>query len=169
MEGRRVGFLHPVKLFFYSFVVQVLFGTFALWLTHDRQFEALTKLDYRIEFVGLISTIFWGGLWAVMFRMSGLNIVENMASALFFVGQTNFYGVIIDAISIPLHWIFLTASAYLVLADVGIVIVYGLFFARKLFGEPWYLILPKQLILSLLYLIIVVVVAAGGILVSGVT
>jgi len=162
MEGRRVGFLNPVKFFFISFVVQVLFGTFALWLSHDQQFESLTKLDSRLEFVGLISTIFWGGLWALMFRRSGFNLVENMASALFFVGQSNFYGIILDALMIPLHSIAPGAATYIVFADIAVVIGYGFFFVRKVFGEPWYLVVPKHIFLSILFLIITLLVSIGG-------
>lgn len=169
MEGQRVGFLNPVKFYFYSFVIQVLFGTLAVWLTHDQQFVSLAKLDHRLEIVGMISTIFWGGLWALMFRKSGLNLVENMAAALFFVGLTNFYSVIFDAISMATHSVLPTVSTYLLLSDVVLVIGYGFFFAQKVFDEPWYLVVPKHLVLSFLYLIIVILVSIGGALLTAIT
>jgi hypothetical protein len=166
LGGKRVGVLNPIKFFFYSFVVQVLFGTFAFWYTGDHQYDSLVKLDYRLEFTSLISTAFWGLFWALFFRSSGLNIVENVAAAIFFVGQANFLGLILNVIGLLLHNIAPNVGYPLMIGDVLVDVIYGLYFARRLFQEPLRWLIPKQILLSLLFVIVTLLVFAGNILIA---
>lgn len=169
LAGRRVGFLNPVKFFFYSFVAQILFGTLALWVTSDHRYDYLIKIDYQIEFIGLASTVFWGMFWSLLFRRSGLNLVENIAAAIFFIGQSNFLGLLITFMALPLNVYYPNTVAYSSLGEVTIELLYGFYFAHRLFNERIFLLIPKQVVLSLLFIFSTLVVIYGKILIDALT
>ena len=169
LNGQRVGYLNPVKFFFYSFVVSILVGGWVFWLTNDKEFQSLSKLDLRLEIAALISTVFWGLLWKLFYRKSGLNLAENIIVGLFLVGQTNFLSLLVSLILILLPFWKGEAALRASISDIaGIVIAlgYSTILAKQLFREQLYLLIPKQVILSLLYFVLIIIVFTLSVLVS---
>ena len=161
LAGRRVGFLNPVKFFFYSFVANVLVSGWIVWLTNDRQFEA-TASGFRYEIASFVSTIFWGLLWALFYRRSKLNTVENIVAAILFVGQANFLSLIGQVATAPFVIELPAARNYFEVAQLGVYVVYSFFFSATVFRDPWYLLIPKQLVLVLMLVIVAGLVAIGS-------
>jgi hypothetical protein len=155
LSGQRVGFLGPVKYFFYSFVVQVFVGVWLFWLTNDSSFKELGHLEFRVEIVSFITTGFWGVLWALFYRKSGLTVIENMVAAILFVAQANFLSIILQLISYPLIRSGLLATSAVDIGKLSLQIIYSFYFVRKLFQEAFTSLIPKQLVLSVLYVVLV--------------
>jgi hypothetical protein len=158
LSGQRVDYLAPIKFFFYSFVVQIAVGGWVFWLTNDRSFESLTHIEFRVEIISFISTAFWGILWAVFYRKSGLNIVECMVAALFFAAETNFFGIIIQIITYPIARNGPLSKEMLGLLELLLPILYSFYFVRQLFQEHLALLFIKQLTLTFLYALLVVAI-----------
>lgn len=164
LSGKRVGFLGPIKYFFYSFVVQVLLGGIVFWLTHDRAFSSTSAIDLRFEIVSLISTVFWGLLWALFYRRSELNTVENVVAAIYFVAQVNFVAFFVQLIVFPFARFAAGLRDYLGLLDILITVGYSFYFARSLFSERLVLLVPKQLILTALYVVLLLITLFGDVM-----
>ena len=164
LAGQRVGYLAPIKYFFYSFALQVLVGGWLFWLTSDRAIEELSHIDFRVEITSLISTGMWGVLWAGFYRKSGLNIVECMVAALFFVAQTNFFGIIIQLVTLPAVRAELISKEVLEILELIIPIAYSFYFARQLFQDKLIWLILKQLLLTILYLLLIVIIFTIGFL-----
>lgn len=162
--GRRVGWLAPIKYFFYSFVFQVFLAGFLFWLTNDRSFKDVSNIDLKWELVSLVSTGFWGLLWALFYRKSDLNFVENIVASLYFVAQTNYYTALFNIITFPLLHRGVWGESIAILLHLIIYLTYSFYFARQLFGERLLLLIPKQLFLSVLYFILAALVLFGSLL-----
>ena len=158
LAGKRVGFLAPIKYFFYSFVVQVIIGGWLFWLTNDHSFENLNHDQFRVEIISFVSTGFWGVLWYFFYRRSALNIVESIVAAIFFVAQVNFFAIILQLLAVPLIQAVLITNNTLSVVDLVVTLAYSFFFARQLFQDKLVLLIPKQLLLSVLFFILVLVI-----------
>lgn len=158
LSGKRVGYLSPVKYFFYSFVVQVLVGSWLFWITNDHSLDQMSHVEFRVEIVSFVSTAFWGILWALFYRKSELNIVENMMAAVFFVGQTNFFSIIFHTAMLPFLRAGLITDQSVDIYDLATHLAYSFYFSRQLFRERLLLLIPKQLVLSILYFGLIVVI-----------
>jgi hypothetical protein len=139
-------------------VVQIAVGSWLFWLTNDRSFENLSHIEFRTEIVTFISTGFWGILWWVFYRKSDLNVVENMVAAVFFVGQLNFLGIILALIAFPFLKAEIIAKDLLLNLELLLQYIYAFYFVRTLFRERYLLLIPKQLLLSVLYFILVIII-----------
>lgn len=162
LGGKRVGFLAPIKYFFYSFVVQVLVGGWLQWLINDRSLFETGHIDFRYEIAIFISTGFWGILWWLFYRGSELNVVENMVAALFFVGQCNFLALIFELITLPLVRAEFLSKDVAGILELSIHLAFSFYFARNLFRERYLLLIPKQFALSILYFILVILIFLGA-------
>ena len=162
LSGKRTGFLSPVKYFFYSFVVQVLVGSWLFWLTNDHTLDQMSHVEFRSEIVMFISTGFWGVLWRLFYRKADLNVVENIVAAIFFVGQVNFYTIILELITFPLQKAGIFPIYLPELLQLVIQLGYSFYFARGLFRDRYLLLIPKQLVLSCLYFVLVIVIFVGA-------
>lgn len=157
LSGKRVGFLGPIKFFFYSFMVQVLFSALAFWLTNERSLAGAATIDLRFEVVSLVSTIFWGLLWAVFYRKSELSTVENVVAAVYFIAQANFLIVVVHLLMLPFAKVASWALEYSNIIDATITIGYSFYFAKTLFNERAIWLIPKLLLLTVLYLLLLMV------------
>ena len=166
LEGRRVGFAPPVKYFFYSFVSQVLLSGWIVWLTGDRTLASLQSIDLRMEILMLISTVFWGLLWALMYRRSELNTVENIVAAIYFIAQTNYYSILLTVAALPLTRLGAGLAEAEALIEILIVPVYAFVFARGLFRESVIPTVLKQSVLALLFLVVTIATLTGGLIAS---
>ena len=163
LSGKRVGYLGPIKYFFYSFVVQILFSGFAFWLTNERVFSTSANIDLRFEIVSLVSTAFWGLLWALFYRRSELNTVENVVAAIYFVAQVNFISVVLQVLLLPFAKMSAWVLDYSGIVDTALTIGYSFYFVRTLFNERILLLVPKQLILIVLYVVLMAVTVLGDV------
>lgn len=166
LSGRRTGWLAPIKYFFYSFVFQIFLAGILYWITSDSAIKSFGDIDFRLEIASLISTLFWGLFWALSYRRSELNVVENIVAAIFFVAQTNFYSILLTLILLPFQlrgpWAGFISEILHVLVYLG----YSFYFARTLFAERLLFLVPKQLILSLIYFVVVFFAVFGSVLIS---
>lgn len=155
LSGMRVGFAGPVKYFFYAFFVELTVRGFLIWATHDKQFESEGYRDINLQILDLFSTFFWGFLWWAFYRRSGLNFTENSVCALYFVAQMGFFSVVFLLISVPFasNQKFYFAVAIL---EFIVEVVYAFFFARRLFRDPLWKVVPKQIALTILYALLTV-------------
>jgi hypothetical protein len=152
LAGKRVGFTQPVRYFFYAFVLELTVRGILIWLTNDQQFADAGKFDLRHQIIDLVSTFFWGSLWWMFYRNSDLNFIEDAVCALYFIAQMNFYSVIFLLVSAPF-----TANRYLywtlAIIELAITVGYSFYFARKLFREPFWKLVPIQIVLTILYVV----------------
>jgi hypothetical protein len=152
LAGKRVGFTQPVRYFFYAFILELTVRGILIWLTNDQQFADAGKFDLRHQIIDLVSTFFWGSLWWMFYRSSDLNFIEDAVCALYFIAQMNFYSVIFLLVSAPF-----TANRYLywtlAIIELAITVGYSFYFARKLFSEPFWKLVPIQIVLTVLYVI----------------
>jgi hypothetical protein len=169
LAGKRVGYLAPIKYFFYSFVVQMLFGEFAFWLTHDRTFSGFAKIDLRLEVVTLASTVFWGILWALIYRRSKLNTVENVVAAIYFVAQVNFLATASEMVLLPFGAIASAIRENSGIIEVLLTMGYSFYFAGTLFNERILLLIPKQAFLTALYVTLLFFLVFGDALLRAVS
>ena len=120
--------------------------------------DAQRHVEFRVEIVSFVSTAFWGILWALFYRKSELNIVENMMAAVFFVGQTNFFSIIFHTAMLPFLRAGLITDQSVDIYDLATHLAYSFYFSRQLFRERLLLLIPKQLVLSILYFGLIVVI-----------
>lgn len=154
--GKRVGFIGPIRLFFYSFVLQVSVGLVFHELTGMDSNFLTDGADFSSQVVDLFSVIFWGLLWVVIFKRSGLNTAENVVAAIYFTSGSFLLTLLLRFIIGP----FLTASpnadTIFVVIDLVAYLAYSFYFTHHLFRESGLKFALKQLVLVVLYAIIVV-------------
>lgn len=150
LAGMRVGYIGPVKFFFYAFLFELTVRGFLIWATADRQFDLEGYRNINLQVLDLVSTFFWGFLWWAFYRHSGFNFTENSVCALYFVAQMGFYSVIFLLISAP----FVSGGNFYIAVGVIEFVVetfYAFYFARRLFRDPLWKVIPKQITLTILY------------------
>ncbi len=173
LAGKRVGFTNPITYFFYYFVVEVFVLAFLQWATGNPGYGKQGTVGLEVQVVTLITTIFWGLLWWVFFRRSNLNLVENAIAAIYFVAQVNIFSLIFLIAVTPFAKRYPAVKDLIYAIEAVLYFGYGIAFCRKLSRDPLWLLLPKQLLLSVLFLVITILVFAadflGGVLITGTT
>lgn len=156
LSGKRVGFLGPIKLFFYSFVLQIAVGLIFHELTGlDSNF--LTEgTDFFSQVLDLVSVIFWGSLWVVIFRKSGMNAAENVVAAIYFTSGTFALTLLLRFIVGPFLSSNPNATTIFVAIDLLAYLSYSFYFTHRLFGESGPVFVLKQLLLVVVYAVIVI-------------
>jgi len=158
LSGVRVGFTNPIAYFFYYFVIEVFVLAFLQWATGDSNFGKHGTTGLHLQAATLVSTIFWGALWWLFFRRSDLNLIENVIAAIYFVAQVNIISLIFLIIAAPFANRYPMIQSIIFSAESLLNLVYGVFFGRKLFGDPLWMLIPKQMVLSLLLVMITILV-----------
>lgn len=155
LGGMRVGYTNPIKYFFYAFVLELTVRGFLIWLTNDNDhFAAQGVKNIQVQILDLVSTFFWGFLWWAFYRRSGFNFTENSVCALYFVAQMGFYSTIFLLLSAP----FVSHSDFYIAISIVEFIAeaaYAFFFARRLFRDPIWKVVPKQILLTVLYALMI--------------
>lgn len=156
LAGKRVGYINPIKFYFYAMIADVLVRGLLLWLTGDQAFASpLTGITmYQIE--GLLTTIFWGLLWKVFYRSSKFNVIEFAVCAIYFEAETNLVATTLMFITAPLRNTMPYIPTVLTSVDLLLTAAYGVYFARQIFQEPWPKTIIKQTLLMILFIILLV-------------
>lgn len=165
LAGQRVGFINPVKFFFYTFLIEVSAQTILNPIFN--QGAAATATSRTMQIVDLVSLIFWGLLWRVFYRKSGFNIAESAAAAIYYQSAINFFETILLFAVVPIRFLF--GDVQYVLGAIEIIpsLIYAYYFVYKLFQESLWLTIIKQTILTMLFFIVIIIVAIiAGLLVG---
>lgn len=163
LAGKRVGFTNPIVYFFYYFILEIFVVRSLQVVTADPSFGDHGVTGFDLQVIALIATIFWGIFWWVLFRKSGLNLVENSVAALYFVAHVNIISLTFLALSaVFVSWY--PSAKYLSAAATGLLyFAYGIYFGRHLFNDPIWKLIPKQLFLTVVYVVILVSVLTADI------
>ena len=158
LEGKRVGFTNPVMYFFYYFVIDVLLIKVLRVVTSNPTFHQDGATGFDLQIVALVSTVFWGFLWWVFFRKSGLNLVENVVAAIYYVAQVNIVSLIFLIVSALFASRYPSLDQASSIIEVFLYFGYGIYFGRQLLKDPLWKLIPKQLVLTVIYFVILMVV-----------
>lgn len=160
LDGKRVGFTNPIVYFFYFFVIEALLIRGLRIVTANPTLGAQGASGFDLQIVALASTVFWGFLWWVFFRRSELNLVENAVAAVYYVAQVNIVSLVFLIISAifakRFPWVEFATTAAEILVYFG----YGIYFGRTLLKDPLWKLIPKHLLLSIIYFVILFVFLA---------
>jgi len=162
LSGRRVGYTAPITYFFYFFVLEITVRWVLHTLTGDADVGNTSADNFRTQLLTLLSTVFWGGLWWIFYRKSPLNLTESIIAAIYFVAQVNLLSILILIAGTLLGSKSLRATSVTALADVILVLFYGIFFCRRLYREPYWKLVPKQFVLTIIFLFITLAVISIG-------
>lgn len=163
LAGKRVGFINPVKFFFYAMIMDILVHELLQRVTGDTAFASPLTGSTIFQIFGLLATIFWGVLWNVFYRSSALNIVEFAVCAIYFETQTDLFATVFVIITAPFRDTMPSIPTGLVYVDLLLTAAYGVYFARQIFQERWLTTLIKQTILTILFIIFLVTIMSGPI------
>lgn len=169
LAGKRVGYIGPIKFFFYSLIADVIVRGWAYWLTGDPSYGSILTADTKVQVMALVSTLFWSVLWKLFYRKAGFNIAEFAVCAIFFESQANLLTIITLFISIPLKPFSPSIGSAIIVADFLIAAIYGFYFARQVFNESWPKTLFKQTILIALFAVCVMIVLSGELALQNLT
>lgn len=155
LSGMRVGFVGPIKFFFFAFFIELTVRGALIWITSDRQFDHEGYRNINLQILDLISTFFWGFFWWAFYRRSGFNFTENSVCALYFVAQMGFYSTFFLIVSAPF---IANHNFYFAVGVIEFIVeaTYAFFFARRLFRDPLWKVVPKQIALTILYALLTV-------------
>lgn len=162
LAGKRVGYVNPFKFFFYALVADILVQRALRGVTGDAYFDTGLEADTDFQLLWLVSTVFWGVLWKIFYRDSGLHAAEFAVCAIFFVAETTFIGTGVLLLTAPVRELFPSTDTALAFIDLAVVGVYGIYLARQVFKESWLKTLLKQAVLIVLYAIVLVVLILGS-------
>lgn len=155
LAGKRVGFINPVKFFFYAFVADTTVRTALVYLTADKSISNLISSDVSFQFVDLIATVFWGFLIWVFYRNDDLNVAECAVAALLFQAEINFISTAATVLLLPFREIGGAFQSLGTAIDSAVTLGYGYFFAYQLFSGSKATIVIKQTILFVVFAILV--------------
>lgn len=158
LAGQRVGFINPVKFFFYTFLIEVSAQTI-LNPIFNQGAAAATATSRTMQIVDLVSLIFWGLLWRVFYRKSGFNIAESAAAAIYYQSAINFFETILLFAVVPIRFLFGDVQYVLGAIEILPSLIYAYYFVYKLFQESLWLTIIKQTILTMLFFIVIIFVA----------
>lgn len=167
LAGKRVGYLTPVKYFFYSFLLQVTVALIIHSLTGGNTSLLTKHTDINSQIIDVFATIFWGFGWWALYRRSGLNIIENIVAAIYFTAQGFMFTFLLRLIFVPIVQYFPTAITTFSIVDVSVSLLYSYFFSWRLFREKRWRVFAKQTFLSLAYAIVLVILALITIFAQG--
>lgn len=157
LAGKRVGYTAAVTYFFYFFVVEIAVRSLLFRLTGNEDLGNTSMDNLQMQVLTLASTIFWGCLWYLFYRKSPLNLFESIIAAIYFVAQVNIFSLILLILSAPLTLRYPWLGDLPAFVELGLYFAYGIFFCRRLFREPYWRLVPKQLVLSCLFIVIVMI------------
>lgn len=158
LAGQRVGFINPVKFFFYTFLIEVSAQTI-LDPIFNQGTSAATATSRTMQIIDLVSLIFWGLLWRVFYRKSGFNIAESAAAAIYYQSAINFFETILLIAVVPIRFLFGDVQYAFGAIEIIPSLIYAYYFVYKLFQESLWLTIIKQTILTMLFFIVIVFVA----------
>lgn len=157
LAGKRVGYINPVKFFFYTFLIELSVKTYLNPIFHVADGE--TTMTRTLQIIDLISLIFWGLLWRVFYRKSGLNVAESAAAAIFYQSAINFFQTALLVAVIPVHYAFPNSNYIVTSVEFIPALIYAYFFVYRLFQESLWLTIIKQTILTVLFVIMLFIIA----------
>jgi len=150
LTGKRVGYINPIKFFFYAMIADVFVNEVLFRFTGDKAFSTPLTGSTVVQLVGLLATIFWGILWKLFYRKSEFNIVEFAVCAIYFETQTDLLASVFLLVTAP--FLIPSISNILVSVDLLLTAAYGFYFAHQVFKETWFMTLIKQTVLIILFL-----------------
>ncbi|HQZ96885.1 MAG TPA: DUF3667 domain-containing protein [Pyrinomonadaceae bacterium] len=156
LAGKRVGYINPIKFYFYAMIADVLVRGLFLWLTGDQAFASPLTGNTMYQIEGLLSTIFWGLLWKVFYRSSKFNVIEFAVCAVYFEAETDLFATTLMVITAPLRNSMPYIPTVLTSVDLLLTAAYGIYFARQIFEEPLPKTIIKQTMLMILFIILLV-------------
>lgn len=156
LAGRRVGYINPVKFFFYSIIADILIRQLLQWLTGDQSFAAGITTDTRIQILGACTTVLWGLAWRLFYWNKELNLAEFAVCALFFESQTNFAGTLILVLTAPIREYMPSSGSIILISELLLTWCYGIYFSYQLFKEPAWKVGIKQTVLIIFYIALLV-------------
>jgi len=155
LDGKRVGYLGPIKYFFYAFLLQFGVG-YLIRIATGREYSFFTVgNDLTSQIVELLATIFWGVFWWLFYRRSSMNVTENIVAALYFTAQAFMFTLILRIVCLPLMSLSPHSETMMAFADIFLYLAYSFFFAHRLFREPAWKMVIKQSLLVVIYTIII--------------
>lgn len=158
LEGQRVGHLAPFKFFFYTFVLQIFVGAIIHTVTGNDTSFLTQGTDLRTQLIDLVSIVFWGLCWRLVFRSSGLNAAENIVAAIYFTGEAFVFTLLIRIICGPfMNWS-PSMPILVVTMDLTVYLIYSFFFSYRLFRETGLQLFLKQVILVVAYAAITLII-----------
>ncbi len=158
LAGQRVGYLTPLKFFFYTFVLQIFVGALIHTLTGNDTNFLTEGSDLRSQLIDLVSVGFWGLCWRVAFRKSGLNAAENIVAAIYLTGEAFVFTFVVRVVLGPFMGLSPYMPALVLAVDLIIYLAYSFFFSYRLFRDSSLKLIAKQVVLTIVYLLIATVV-----------
>jgi hypothetical protein len=156
LAGKRVGYVNPFKFFFYTLVADILVNGALRSATGDASFDAGLEANTNAQLLLLGSTVFWGVLWKVFYRESGLHPAEFAVCAIFFVAETSLIQTAVLILSLPTRRFYPSTLRALPYIDLLVSSVYGVHLTRQVFQESWLKTLLKQAVLMLVFILLLV-------------
>ncbi|MBP7377138.1 MAG: DUF3667 domain-containing protein [Pyrinomonadaceae bacterium] len=151
LAGQRVGYINPVKFYFYAMIANALIREMLQIATADPIFASPLTGNTAFQIFGLLATVFWGVLWKLFYRGTELNWVEFAVCAIYFEAQTDIFTVtLLVFVAVFREYTQFAYSAF-VLADLLVTTAYGIYFARRVFRESWPMTIVKQSALLILF------------------
>ncbi len=157
LAGKRVGYINPVKFFFYSIIADILIRQLMQWLTGDQSFAAGITTDTRIQILGAFTTVLWGLAWRLFYWQKELNLAEFAVCALFFESQTNFATTLMLVLTAPIREYMPNSGTTILISELLLTWCYGIYFSYRFFKEPAWKIGIKQTVLMIIYIALLVV------------
>jgi len=152
LAGKRVGYINPIKFYFYGFIADYGLRSVLTFFTGDVTYHSRTDADTTFQIIGLVSTAFWGVLWKLLYRRTQMNSVEFAAAAIFFEAETNVLASAAMLILSPIKAYSVLSDQNLALIELVIEVGYAFYFAKSLFGESIFKTAIKQFALTAIYI-----------------
>lgn len=162
LRGKRVGYTAPITYFFYFFVLEVTVRWVLHALTGNDDLGNASSDNLRTQLLTLASTVFWGGLWWIFYRSSPLNLTESVIAAIYFVAHLNLLSIFFLVAGAPFATKYPIVSNITAFAEIFLALFYGIFFCRRLYREPYWKLVPKQFVLTIIFLFITLAVISIG-------
>lgn len=156
LAGKRVGYINPIKFFFYAFVAETFIRTFLTYATGDRSLLNSTVSDIWFQMTDLVATVFLGFIWFVFYRKSDLNAAECSIAALFYQAEVNLLSSVLLLLTAPLRGRGPVYDTVIGSVDFIVAAGYSYYFAYQLFPGGKLAIVIKQTVIVVIFLIVIV-------------
>jgi hypothetical protein len=152
LGGKRVGFINPVRFFFFAFFIEVTVKFVAMWILPSNPIVASVQSGFRLELVNFGFTVIWGILWAALYYKNDLTFIEYIIAAIYFVSQTFIFSALWLLLMLPFSTHFESAPIVYSVFDLAIYYLYSCFFAYRFFQTTLLSLIWKQFVILVVFI-----------------
>ncbi len=155
LAGKRTDFINPVRFFFYGFFIELTTKVTVARLLPGNPIVENAQGGISLELLNLGLTIVWGVLWSILYYKEDLNLVEYVVAAIFFVGQTFVLSAILLLVMLPFTNTLQSPAGIHSILDLLVYFAYSCIFAYALFNVRWHVLILKQTLVAIIFLLAV--------------